>query len=195
MYQTNPDDTKTKIATLAYTGVTYQDGQKFISYKKPLYLDSYPNGVIRIEEEGNRENDYGIPMDTIQGIFYINFDSLCVRQRVDLPGKNTSGLNFLTKLHKEVVIWQYAPDTKTVNGLKCQKATFVSANNVLQWVVWFCPDIPAMGGPDGIVNLPGLVVEAENKVTDSQFTLESYNTGVPVPAETFWPKPFFQPFR
>lgn len=195
VYKTNADGTKAKIATLAYTGVIYQDGSKFISFRQPLYLDDYPDGFIRIEEDGNKETQYGIPMDTVQGIFYINFDSLNVRQRVDLPGKNTAGLNLLKKFHKEYVIWQYEPDTKVVNGLKCQKATFVNRNGLLQWVVWFCPDIPAIAGPDGIVNLPGLVVEAENKVSDLEFTLEGYTTGISIPAETFWPKSFFQPWR
>lgn len=132
--------------------------------------------------------------DSIQNIRYLDFDSLISRSRIDISG-GTQGMNVKQKLRRGVIHWQFFPDTKEINGLKCQKAQFTNVNGLLQWVVWFCPDVPALGGPGYISELPGLVVEGENKILNKKFVLISYNSTVSPPDDIFWPQEFNQPFR
>ncbi len=184
-----------KLATVTYDGYLYQSGSKFISFKRPTFLADYPNGFVTYQTGPKSEYSVELSIDTLQGITYRNFDSMCVRYRIDIPGKGGSGINVLRKFNRGNLKWDYMDETKDIGGLKCQKAQFVNGNGKLQWVVWFCPDLPVNGGPDGITDVPGLVVEGSDLITDEKFVLDNYKTNTVIPEHIFWPEVFSQPFK
>ena len=180
------------IATIEFNGFLYLQGNRSIFYKKPSYLNNYADGYVRYSTGENSEQDFALVMDTIQGLMYKDFDSLIVRYRVDIPG---SGINVKRPFKRGSQNWQFLSETKEIGGLKCQKAQFINGNGKLQWIVWFCPDIPAVAGPNGITDLPGLVVDEENVITNEKYRLMSYKSDGTLPANIFWPDEFNKPFK
>ncbi len=195
IYSTDENGMEKNIANLELDGFLYQQKNKFIYFNKPLYLDKYPDGYIDVNIDRNNVNKIAIVMDTIQSIRYFDLDSSISRSRFNIPGPGNYGINVKSNLKKNNINWQFLQDTKEINGLKCQKAQFINRNSKLQWIVWFCPDVAAFGGPDYITGIPGIVVEGENKISNETFVLESYNNNISLPDNIFWPKEFDQPFR
>lgn len=195
IFNTGMNGSRNKVATLEYSGFLYQKKNRTIYFQKPLYLSDYPDGNIHITVSAHNELLIGLTMDTMQHVYYMDFDSLVTRSRVELSGLNSKEWNLKQRLNKGIMTWQLLPDTKEVNGLKCQKATFSAPGAGLQWEVWFCPDINALAGPFTIRDLPGLVVEAYSPVFDENYTLESYNTSISLPNSTFWPDLFNESYK
>lgn len=57
--------------------------------------------------------------------------------------------------------WKISPDTLTVAGYKCQKATAVFFGSPL--TAWFTKEIPVSSGPYMFQGLPGLILKVELK--------------------------------
>lgn len=190
IFNTDINGNRKKIATLQYDGFLYQKKNRTIYYQKPLYLNDYPKGNVDIVVNAHYTMLITLPMDTLQHIYYMDFDSLNTISRVELSGLNSKEWNIKQHLSKGSMRWQLLPDTKEINGLKCQKATFTAPGAGLQWEVWFCPNINALAGPFTIRDLPGLVVEAYSPVFDETYILENYNTNISLSDGTFWPDVF-----
>lgn len=72
----------------------------------------------------------------------------------------------------EIPAWKLMPDTLTVSGYVCNKATgFIQGR---KWDVWYTPEIPLNEGPWLLWGLPGLVLKAEE--ANGYFSFE--NTGI-----------------
>lgn len=58
--------------------------------------------------------------------------------------------------------WVVQPETKTIAGYKCTKATYSrpGAEGVTH-TAWFCPEIKSRFGPIGMGNLPGTILQVE----------------------------------
>lgn len=67
---------------------------------------------------------------------------------------------FYSEGNLETIEWQITNETKLISGLKCTKA--VSKKEEFMLTVWFTEDIPVFSGPSYFLNLPGLVVWAED---------------------------------
>lgn len=152
------------VTTLDYDGFFLKKDNQYIFFKRPLFLDKYPDGAIEIQT--NNQNEFFtsiVSSDTIQGIYYTNADSLKVKYRFDVPGnaKITDVLNFERNYELGYQKWDILPDVKVIQGLNCQKAKWIGSNGILQWEVWFVTDVPINYGPSGIIGVPGLVVETE----------------------------------
>lgn len=195
LYTSTENGMPKNIATLEYDGFLYQQKNRVIYFKKPLYLDKYPDGYIDVSIDENNIQKKGVSMDSLQDIEYIDFDSLISRSRVDIPGPGNAGLNVKHNWKTGNIKWKFLLDTKEINGLKCQKAQWINGNGKLQWVVWFCPDVPVLGGPGHITGLPGILVDGENKISNEKYVLVSYKSDITLPADIFWPQEFNQPFR
>jgi GLPGLI family protein len=191
----NDDRGAQTIATLSYSGFLFAIGNKSIFFKKPLYLQEFPEGNIE-SKSGNQSISVLIPMDTIQGLYYIDLDSLVMRYRLDIAGgSNGTDLNFVRNFPRGFQKWEYFPEKKNINGLKCQKAKKFSKDGKLNWEVWFCPDIPFGGGPGGITDLPGLVVEAYCPPWQEKYLLDAYDLNAPISPSVFWPAEFNLGFK
>jgi GLPGLI family protein len=187
-------DADPKKVTLPYEGLLLRKGNRYLYYQKPLYFEKYPDGDIVISKNGNNDSRTTLCMDTAQGIHYKDFDSLIVRHRMDISGKDVPHDNYLQPFEKGFQEWKIERDTKKINGLQCQKAT-LTRDGKLQWLAWFTMEVEMEGGVSGIMGLPGLVVEAENSPTATRYFLQNFETGVNIDDATFWPAVFNQPFK
>lgn len=195
VYCTDINGNRKEVTSLQYTGFLYQKNNRTIYYQKPLYLKEYPDGNVHIAVNANYQMLIGLPMDTLQHVYYMDYDSLITRSRTELPGATNKEWNVKQPFKRGGMTWKFFPDTKEVNGLKCQKATFTALDGRLIYEVWFCSDIPVLAGPFTIRGLPGLGVQAVCPVLDETYTLESYNTNISPPDSILWPDVFNQPFR
>lgn len=90
------------------------------------------------------------------------------------PDYNTvfhTSFNALYLAIKETVPinWTILPDTKTIEGLKVQKA-FTKLDG-REWNVWFTTEIQIHDGPYKFRGLPGLILSAEDKDEDHKFNI------------------------
>lgn len=110
-------------------------------------------------------NDNGTNLEeTVQtsggnGLFYSDN-----KQRINLRQIKSYGQKWLIKTPIDQLQWHIKPQTKTIQGYTCQKATAESDYlNVIKkrtrLVAWFCRDLPFQYGPKGITGLPGMILE------------------------------------
>jgi GLPGLI family protein len=189
------DGTLQKAVSLEYAGILYRKGNRYISFKRPLYLDKYPSGSIDVQMSQNRIVGISLFMDSVQSIYYKDFDSLLNRYRVDASGKGQVTNNYLQYFEPDARQWEILTDTKEVNGLKCQKARSFNRDGALAYEAWFCPDVEMQGGPMGVFGLPGLVVELDAPRSYTRWELTSYSFTVDIPDTIFWPAEFNQSFK
>lgn len=79
-----------------------------------------------------------------------------------------SGVKFkLTEI--KPINWKILKETKTINNLKCQKATTDLYGR--KWIAWFSPEIAIQDGPYKFNNLPGLIVKIEDTDKNHSFEL------------------------
>lgn len=64
--------------------------------------------------------------------------------------------------------WELSPDTLSVCGYACNKATTEYGGR--QWIVWYAVDIPVSYGPWKFTGLPGLVLAARDSKGIHEFT-------------------------
>jgi GLPGLI family protein len=78
------------------------------------------------------------------------------------------GENIYVK-NKQKENWTITTETKLIDNYKCYKATniyqVISPNKVFNHpvIAWFCPDLPYRHGPNGYNNLPGLILELQER--------------------------------
>jgi GLPGLI family protein len=182
------------IAILEFEGILKKKGNRYICYSKPLYLDKYPNGYIDYQFEGDPPISYGIPVDSFYTIQYADMDSMIIRYHhhssniAGIGGRN----NYFT-FESGFRQWNILNETRTINGLLCQKATIAGRNSTFE--IWFAPDINVAMGPVTLMELPGLVVEAVFPELNETWSLKEFSTGRPMDDAEFWPPPFNAPFR
>jgi GLPGLI family protein len=184
------DFDKKKIATLESIGYFYKKENHYLYFEKPSYLSDYPTGHVELSEYNLL---VGISMDSIQKLNYVSLDSLVRYYRPHMTGKDRVKFNYSQKFELDYFDWEFLPETKDVNGLKCQKAQLKIRDN-LQWIVWFAPEIPTQAGIFNITGLPGLVVSAECVPINTRYELVSYTIGTDISEQLFHPKEFNQPF-
>jgi len=195
IYSTDVNGNRKKIATLPFEGFLYQKKDRTIYFQRPLYLSDYPDGSINIKVNDHYQMGIGIPMDTLYHIYYMAFDSLISRSRVEISGLNAKEWNVKQHFNEGSFVWKLLSETKEINGLKCQRATFTTPDGRLIYDVWFCPEINVLAGPYTVRDLPGLVVVVNCPAYDETCILQSYSTNVNPSDAVFWPGIFDQAFR
>ena len=71
--------------------------------------------------------------------------------------------------NKQKENWTITTETKLIDNYKCYKATniyqVISPNKVFNHpvIAWFCSDLPYKYGPNGYNNLPGLILELQER--------------------------------
>ncbi|MCB9230900.1 MAG: GLPGLI family protein [Bacteroidia bacterium] len=84
---------------------------------------------------------------------YVNQDENRIAQKKDAFGKT-----FLVKDTLPKVSWKITGEMKQVLDYNCMKATTVIDSNEVE--AWFCPTLPVSVGPEGVGQLPGIILEA-----------------------------------
>lgn len=73
---------------------------------------------------------------------------------------------------KNSLNWQLLPDTSTIKGYKCVKATTTFEGR--DYVAWYSTDIPISDGPHKFWGLPGLIIKIADTENHYTFELESF---------------------
>ena len=84
---------------------------------------------------------------------YVNYAESRMAQQ-----KEAFGRTFLIKDSLEARAWKVTGETKTIQDYTVMKATRMQDS--IEVVAWFCPTIPVPGGPEGMGQLPGMILEA-----------------------------------
>lgn len=84
---------------------------------------------------------------------------------------------FLYEEELNIFNWQLHPDTSTINGHLCQKATMSYAGR--NYTSWFCHQIPYSDGPYKFTGLPGLIVKIYDDRQHYVFELKSIEKASP----------------
>jgi GLPGLI family protein len=176
--------------TVALSGYLYRKNNRYIYFEKPDYLSQLENGsLIYSRTEGN-VHTLVLPTDSLQDIYYSDYDSLIQRYRSQTFGMNK---NIFQAFDPDFLTWELLPESKTIHGLSCQKATLTRYGQ-LQWVVWFAAGIPMRSGMSFIKGLPGLIVDADLIPLNKHYSLMSVDSPAVIPESLFWPAAFNQPF-
>lgn len=188
--------TENTAANLKFDGYLYASNSQFISFYKPLYLNDYPKGSIALpSKKDGQSNAFVVVMDTLQEIQYVALDSLIMRYRFQ---KSPQGFhsNFMREFEANYQKWEILPETKTIQGLQCQRAKLFHPKKAqLIFDVWFYADIPVKVNFSNIIGVPGLVIEGELIPEKIKFALKKYELDVPISKHIFWPNEFNEPFK
>lgn len=72
----------------------------------------------------------------------------------------------------KILKWKILPDTSTVGGYKCQKATtYLFGRN---YTAWFAPSIPIQDGPYKFGGLPGMIIQMYDSKKHYNFMLVEF---------------------
>jgi len=186
---------KSKEATINFTAYLFKKDRRYIYFEKPDYINTYPQGKISIQISEDKRGSYLLNMDTLQAINYCSYDSLLFRYRQDFLFKEAANIdrNISQLFEPDYYPWAFHNETKTINGLLCQKATLTMSGN-LNYEVWFCKDIETSFNIDGIIGIPGLIVEATRFDDSKHFLLLNYTSTKAVADAVFWPNEFNEKF-
>ncbi len=107
---------------------------------------------------------FSLAFSGITGIYYRKIKENIVLNSIDDPvlGKIIVRNNYETD-------WELSQESKMIEGFLCYKATAtVQYNNGVkdfekQLIVWYCPEIPYSYGPKGYGNLPGMILQFQDR--------------------------------
>lgn len=153
-----------------------------ISFEKPSFIKEYPEGNIAFQISESNFGLIELPIDSIQNINKINFDSS------EFYSPHSEQI-LKWKFEPGYQVWEYTNETKTINGFTCQKAIRKTNETVYQ-IVWFAPDIQVKANIMNIQNLPGLAVEVEAPTINTIYKLTSFIQNVEIPDSVFNLKEF-----
>ena len=129
-------------------------------FKYSLFINAENNKSLYKFDELIREN---IPVgkeswthmvnNKTDFVYQLNTNEFCKRE-------TTFQREFYSTGDNKEIEWDITNETKTIAGLSCTKA--VSKNEEFLLTVWFTEDFPASSGPSYFLNLPGLVLWAED---------------------------------
>jgi GLPGLI family protein len=184
-------ETESKSIQLDYIGYFYKANNKYISFLKPQYLDIYPEGAIEIAPNYFAS----IYSDTLQGISYADLDSNIARRRTEITGKGITGFNRTRTVVPGGMHWKVMPEKRVIDGLNCQRALLEFNGKTNYCEVWFCSDINVQVSLCNLMDLPGLLVEANYFSIQETYKLKSYKLVDYLPTSIFWPNEFNHPFE
>jgi GLPGLI family protein len=97
-----------------------------------------------------------------KGLYYVN-----LKESYYLYENEISGQNYLVK-EDEINEWKLINETKKIDDYLCYKAILTKRvyipdvqDAIIEYVAWYCPEIPVSFGPAGFYGLPGLILELE----------------------------------
>ncbi|WP_156831976.1 GLPGLI family protein [Kaistella palustris] len=153
--------------------LTYKPGVSKDSIAKTLFvLDiAGQKSLFRTLEE--KQSDSSFIANKSTAFMTTSFDDNLTVEK-DLTTKTSR--KYITSFSKmfgikidEPLKWRITDETKTVMGMKMQKAT--TSYGGRKWDAWFTPEIPLQDGPYVFNGLPGLIAEIRDAEDDYHFLL------------------------
>lgn len=162
-------------------GITFgEDKELQTGMLAEYYNDAKSKGdLVSFKLEFNREKMVFFPNDNlssndsnlrfvhafsgVQGKYFTNKNSNTILNEMN---NHIGHLNIKKDLN---IIWNLTKETKMIDKYLCFKATTILTiiNSVGEFkrdlVAWYCPEIPFPFGPKGYGNLPGLILELQEK--------------------------------
>jgi GLPGLI family protein len=117
------------------------------------------------EEYSDSGSNVNVTMvDSVTTYIYINKSTdEIIESRKEVHSKK----NFLIKDKLDRIEWNLINETKTINGLLCNKASCNFKGRT--YLVWYCKDIASNFGPWKLMGLPGLILEATDQLGQVSF--------------------------
>lgn len=191
-----------KTIYLDYKGVNYFKNSKVLSFLQPLYLEKHIDGKVSFNgtpEQGTVSVNFNTKPQQLLSL--VDFDSLYYKMQADVSAgpdnvnQECDGQLYYFKFSRGFQPWIMLNETKTIQGLHCQRAKLYDQSNELMWDVWFTNDIPIQGSTQALFDLPGLMVEGHQPQAHYTYQLKSYTTTVDIPDSLFYPTCFNGTFR
>lgn len=87
-------------------------------------------------------------------------------------------INYMYEEDYPTIVWEIQPDTMSIRGVPCQKATGRFKGR--DWSVWFSESIAMPFGPWALGGLPGLILEARDATGEVTFTFSGLEIVDPI---------------
>jgi len=113
----------------------------------------YEFDTLIVEKPVGRTDQFLSPPDKISYVFKEDANQIYKQEEI-------FGRKFFTYGSESDILWDITDETKTIMGLKCQKA--VSKNKTFLITAWFTKEIPVSSGPSNYSGLPGLILLSED---------------------------------
>lgn len=124
----------------------------------------------RIFAEAQRTGNMHIKLGTLQAYTEEQIYSLPAEKKLTII--RPFNLNHYAIMEdKPVIGWTILPDTATILGYMCQKATGYWKGR--KYIAWFTTDLPYTTGPWKLQGLPGLILKAADEKNEVMFLCKS----------------------
>jgi len=141
---------------------------------KELLFDSIAS---IFQKDPGKNKDEAIHNETEKGAMIIRMDEPDDKMYCDLVGKKRieqrdfMSRTFLIEIPFSASNWKLTGNQKKILDYTCQEA--ILQDTMRKVTAWFTPEIPVSTGPNGVCNLPGLVLAAEFKGGEMTFEAKS----------------------
>jgi GLPGLI family protein len=135
---------------------------EFRTSQNQLFFNATSSLYKNLEEpEAEEDDDAGnggmvMKFNRPQNEFYFDF---AAKRKVEMRDFMTK--KFLIEDSIKAIPWKLSPETKTIQGYVCQKATYVNEERKQTIVAWYTEKIPVMSGPETLNSLLGMILEID----------------------------------
>lgn len=143
-----------KILTFSPEATLFEDGNN--NTDEMMATAGHPEGGVRIRMIGSTENKT-----------YTDLKNGTVTDRRDFMNRI-----FLVEKAVPVTDWKITGNQKQILGYNCIEAYSTDTAGV-KTSAWFTPAIPVKGGPAGLGNLPGMILEADINNGSRTYTVKN----------------------
>ncbi|MEN8126028.1 MAG: GLPGLI family protein [Bacteroidota bacterium] len=128
-----------------------------------------PNSNVKLNEEGEYIEVVSFTKRGYTNSYFIDFEKQIFVLEENILGET---YNVTRGLHN--IDWIVMEETKKIGSFDCQLATGKFRGRIYN--VWFTTKIPITSGPWKLYGLPGLILEATDRLNQVQFVMESIKT-------------------
>jgi len=143
---------------------------EFRTQKMQLLFDKYESLYKMVEEDEEVTGTSGgggmMRMMRPRVEMYRN---LKTRRKVDL--RDFFGDKFRVEDTLKAPNWKITSEQKKILSFNCMKAIWQDTSQKVNIVAWFCPMVPVASGPEGLSQLPGLILATDHN--DGEIVIEA----------------------
>ncbi len=150
---------------------------EFRTQKMQLLFDKYESLYKMVEEDEETANTGGgMRMMRPRVEMYRN---LRAKKKVDL--RDFFGDKFRVEDTLKAPNWKITSEQKKILSVNCTKAVWQDTSLKVNIVAWFCPLIPVASGPEGLSQLPGMILATDHN--DGEMMIEAISISKEFPKD------------